>query len=137
MGQIINILNGYSSLLSLLFSFVAIIIAIYSSKQTSKDATRQIESIKHLSKLQVETTIKQIETEIQKNRLLAQRAQEEWDSIQEINNSSLSHQTEWRNGMLSRNKEQKPQQDINFYRSSIKNLNTIRLNLEELKKKLN
>lgn len=137
MESIINILNEYSSLLSLLFSIIAVVIAIYSSKQTSQDATRQIESIKQLSKMQLETTIKQVEIEMQKNILLARQAQEEWESIQEINNSGLAYQVEWRNEMLRQHKERKPQKDINFYSSYIKNLESIRFNLAELKKKLN
>ena len=137
MGNLINILNEYSPLLSLLFSIIAIVIAIYSSWQTSKDATRQIESIKQLSKMQLETTIKQVEIEMQKNILLARQAQEEWESIQEINNSGLAYQVEWRNEMLRQHKERKPQKDINFYNSCMKNLESIRFNLTELKKKLN
>ena len=63
---------------SVLLPLVAIIIAVRSSRQTSKDATRQIESIKQLAKIQIETTLVQLEVEIQKNRLLAQWAHEEW-----------------------------------------------------------
>lgn len=137
MENLINILNENSSLLSLLLSVIAILIAIYSSRQTSKDVTRQIESIKQLSKLQIETTIKQVEIEIQKNILLARQSQEEWESIQEINNSGLAHQVEWRNEMLRQHKERKPQKDINFYSSYIKDLESVRFNLTELKKKLN
>lgn len=134
--NILNILNEYSSLLSLLFSITAIGIAIYSSKQTSKDAVRQIESIKQLSKLQIETKIKQVEIEIQRNRLLAQQAQEEWNGIQEIRNSQLSYQAGFCNEMLRRNKEQKPQKDIIFYKSYVKTLDNLLLNLIDLKKKL-
>lgn len=137
MGNLINILNEYSSLLSLLFSIIAILIAIYSSRQTSKNATRQIESIKQLSKMQLEMTIKQVEIEMQKNILLARQAQEEWESIQKINNSGLAHQVEWRNEMLRQHKERKPQKDINFYSFYIKDLESIRFNLTKLKKKLN
>ena len=53
---------------SIILPVVAIIIAIRSSRQTSKDATRQIESIKRLAKIQIEMTLRQIEVEIQKNR---------------------------------------------------------------------
>ncbi len=137
MGNLINILNEYSSLLSLLFSIIAILIAIYSSRQTSKDATRQIESIKQLSKMQLEMTIKQVEIEMQKNILLARQAQEEWESIQEINNSGMAHIVQWRNEILRQHKERKPQKDCTFYRSYIKDLENIHFNLTELKKKLN
>ena len=125
------------NLINILLSVVAIAIAIYSSKQTSKDATRQIESIKQLSKLQLEIAIKQVEIEIQKNRLLAQQAQEEWKDIQDVNNSRLSHQIEWRNEMLREKKERKPQRDFHLYSLYIKNLDEICSDLTLLKKKLN
>ena len=125
------------NLINILLSVVAIAIAIYSSKQTSKDATRQIESIKQLSKLQLEIAIKQVEIEIQKNRLLAQQAQEEWKDIQDVNNSGLSHQIEWRNEMLREKKERKPQRDFHLYSLYIKNLDEICSDLTLLKKKLN
>lgn len=44
------------SILNMMLSVTAIWIAIKSSRSTSKDATRQIESIKQLSKIQIETS---------------------------------------------------------------------------------
>ena len=51
---------------SIILPVIAIVIAICSSRQTSKDATRQIESVKRLAEIQIETTLRQIEVEIQK-----------------------------------------------------------------------
>lgn len=59
------------SILNIVLSVTAIGIAIKSSRNTSKDASKQIESIKELAKIQIETSIKQIEVEIKKNILLA------------------------------------------------------------------
>lgn len=61
----------FVAIANVLLSVVAIIIAIRSSRKTSQDATRQIESIKQLATIQIETTLRQIEVEIQKNILLA------------------------------------------------------------------
>ena len=54
------------SILNLLLSITAIWIAITSSRKTAKDTTKQIESIKQLSRIQIETSIKQLDTEIRK-----------------------------------------------------------------------
>ena len=90
---------------NIILPVVAIIIAIWSSRQTSKDATRQIESIKQLEKkqidligvqsktaesikrlteIQIEAKLRQIEVEIQKNKLLGQQVREEWQEIENI-----------------------------------------------------
>ena len=100
------------SILNMMLSVTAIWIAIKSSRSTSKDATRQIESIKQLSKIQIETSIKQMEVEIQKNLLLAKQAQEELDKINSINSSPLAGQIDWRREMLRRNTEEKPKKDL-------------------------
>ena len=72
----------FVAIANVLLSMVAIIIAIRSSRKTSQDATRQIESIKRLAEIQIETTLRQIEVEIQKNRLLGQQAREEWQETE-------------------------------------------------------
>lgn len=109
------------SILNIVLSVTAIGIAIKSSRNTSKDASKQIESIKELAKIQIETSIKQIEVEIKKNILLAQQAKEELNKIQEISNSPLAYQVEWRNEMFRKNKEEKPQNNLHFYNSYITN----------------
>lgn len=67
-----DMIEIFVAIANVLLSVVAIIIAIRSSRKTSQDATRQIESIKQLATIQIETTLRQIEVEIQKNILLAQ-----------------------------------------------------------------
>lgn len=124
------------SILNMMLSVTAIWIAIKSSRSTSKDATRQIENIKQLSKIQIETSIKQMEVEIQKNLLLAKQAQEELDKINSINSSPLAGQIDWRREMLRRNTEEKPKKDLDFYRSYINDLKEICHSLTKLKKEL-
>lgn len=79
----------FVAIANVLLSMVAIIIAIRSSRKTSQDATRQIESIKRLAEIQIETTLGQIEVEVQKNLLLARQAREEWQKIRDAKNSQL------------------------------------------------
>ena len=62
-----DMIEIFVAIANVLLSVVAIIIAIRSSRKTSQDATRQIESIKQLATIQIETTLRQIEVEIQKN----------------------------------------------------------------------
>ena len=125
------------SILNMVLSVTAIWIAIKSSRDTSKDATKQIESIKGLAKIQIETSIKQMEVEIKRNILLAQQAKEELNKMQEINNSPLAYQTDWKNEMLRRNKEEKPKSDLQFYNSYINSLNNIYESLNKIKESLN
>lgn len=56
------ICEHWEALASLLLSFVAIIKAICSSRKTSKEATRQIESIKELTRQSIENTTKEVES---------------------------------------------------------------------------
>ncbi len=124
------------SILNLLLSITAIWIAITSSRKTAKDTTKQIESIKQLSRIQIETSIKQLDTEIRKNILRAEQAKEEWNGIQAINNSGFAYQTDWRNEMMRRHQERKPGMELQFYNSYIKNLEDIRKSLTGIKNRL-
>ena len=116
---------------------IAIVIAICSSRQTSKDATRQIESVKRLAEIQIETTLRQIEVEIQKNRLLGQQAREEWQKIRDLKNSQLGGNEDYRNHRKREIEEERPREQMEFYNTYIQSLNEISGKLIKLKKKLN
>ena len=119
---------------SIILPVVAIIIAIRSSRKTSQDATRQIESIKQLATIQIETTLRQIEVEIQKNILLARQAREEWQKIRDAKNSQLGP------GFIDHMKreimEERPQEQEKFYNACIRSLNESSGKITELKEKL-
>lgn len=121
--------NNWEQLLSLLFSAVAILIAIWSSRQTSKEATRQIESIKELARIQIETSIKQVELEIERNILMAKQAQQEWNGIEEISNSNMASIGEWKRLVTQQFYQEKPKRDYEQYRGFITNLQDIKKNL--------
>lgn len=119
---------------SIILPLVAIIIAIWSSHRTSKDATRQVESIKQLAKIQIETTLRQIEVEIQKNRLLAQQAREEWQKLEDIRKPQFGR--EFEDDMKRKIMEERPQKQVEFYDTYIRSLNESRGEITKLKGKL-
>lgn len=126
---------------------VPIGVAIWTVRSSAKDTakqiaaleestTKQVESIKALSKQQIDASIKQVELEIEKNLFLATQAKQEWEGIQNINNGGLSHIAEWRNGVMKQFQEQKPERDYHLYSKFVKDLETIKKGLEANKKKL-
>ena len=140
-----DIIVQWASILSPIF---AVIIAIWTSRSSAKDAakqiaaleestTRQVESMKTLSQQMIDASIKQVELEIEKNLFLANQAKQEWDGIQNINNGGLSHIAEWRNGVMKQFQEQKPERDYKLYCKFIKDLEQIKKGLISNKKKLN
>lgn len=74
--------NELTTLASVLLSVIAIIIAIVSSRQTSKLARKQIESIKDLSRLQIETSLIPLEIELFNTAFDEQDAKGELAQIQ-------------------------------------------------------
>lgn len=130
-----DMIEIFVAIANVLLSVVAIIIAIRSSRKTSQDATRQIESIKQLATIQIETTLRQIEVEIQKNILLARQAREEWQKIRDAKNSQLGP------GFIDHMKreimEERPQDQEKFYNACIRSLNESSGKITELKEKLN
>lgn len=126
----------WSTVATILLSVVAIVIAICSSHSTSKAAEKQISEIKQLSVLQIDTTIKLLEVEIQRIMVEVKRAAQESKAIDEINNSGLAHQIEWRNEMMRRHQENKPIRELKIYSECSRNLNELLENLNQLKKRL-
>ena len=126
---------------------ITIAIAIYTVRSSAKDTakkiaaleestTKQVESIKALSKQQIDATIKQVELEIEKNLFLATQAKQEWEGIQNINSGGLSNIAEWKNGVMKQFQEQKPERDYHLYCKFIKDLKAIKKGLEENKKRM-
>ena len=124
----------WEALASILLSVVAIGIAIWSSRQTSMQATRQIESIKELTKLQIETAITEIEMEISKQSVLLQRAHEE----QKRSNDIMSvNQLDFRDLMQKDFEAEKPFRDLKYTHSYLSELRKISKRMSEIKLKLN
>ncbi len=133
--------------ISIIGVLVAVGIACWTSRNSAKDTAKQIaaledstnkqiESIKSLSRQMIESSINQVELEIEKNLFLAKQAQQEWKGISEINNSEMAHLLEWKNISMQRFHEQKPERDYKLYSKFIKDLESIKKGLVDSKKKL-
>ena len=126
----------WSTVTTILLSVVAIIIAIWSSRSTSKAAEKQIQEIKQLSALQIDTTIKQLEVEIQKIMVEVKRSAQESKEIDAINNSGLAGQIDFRNLAMQQRQEGRALSDLKIYSECSHNLNELLGNLKQLKKRL-
>lgn len=133
--------------ISIIGVLVAVGIACWTSINSAKDTAKQIaaledstnkqiESIKSLSRQMIESSINQVELEIEKNLFLAKQAQQEWKGIDEINNSGMAHILEWKNLSMQQFQEQKPERDYKLYSKFIKDLESIKKSLVDSKKKL-
>ncbi len=128
--------NEWCTITTIILSVVAIIIAIWSSHSTSKDANRQIREIKNLSALQIDVTIKQIEAEIQKMMAEVKKAGKESQEIADIYKGGEQLGPDYRNAMMRKYQESKPLRDLQIYSECSKNLNEILKGLKDLKNKL-
>ena len=133
-------------IISIVGWIITILIAVYAARSGSKDTakklaaleestTKQVESIKALSKQMVEASIKQVELEIEKNQLLAKQAMQEWKEIDKINNSGMASQVQWKEIRMQQFREQKPERDYHLYSKFIKDLETIKKDLGANKNK--
>lgn len=128
--------NNWQPLLSLLLSVVAIAIAVWSSRQTSKEATRQIEGIKELARIQIEVSIKQVELEIERNELMAIQAENEWHHIYDINHAGLASSSEWKREVTQQFNQEKPKRDYELYSGFINKLHDIKDSLVATKQRI-
>lgn len=126
----------WEALASLLLSSVAIVIAICSSRQTSKDATRQIKAIKDLCRLQIDTSLKQLEIELDKAQLKVQQGKQENEYVEDAFHGSMSFMVSVREDKIKNFPMLKAQNDYRFYCDYEKQLKGIHDNLENLKQAL-
>ena len=132
---------------TILSPILAVLIAWWMSRSSAKDTAKQIaaleestnkqiESVKALSRQMIESSINHVELEIEKNLLLARQAQQEWEGIDSINNSGMAHMSEWKVLTMQQFQEKKPERDYELYSKFINDLESIKRNLVESKKKL-
>ena len=117
--------DEWSTIATIGLSVVAIVIAIWSSRSTSKAAEKQIREIKNLSALQVDVTIKQIEAEIQKMMAEVDKASKESQKIANIYKDGEQLGAEYRNIMMRKCQEEKPLRDSQIYSDCSHNLKEI------------
>lgn len=127
---------------------VAVGIACWTSRNSAKDTAKkiaalekstkaQVESIKELARLQIDATIQQVDVELAKNIYLAQQAQEEQQTIHEINNSPFSQYSDYKDKEMGKFQDEKPQRDFQRYSEYIETLEKIKKGLVNFKNKLN
>ena len=126
----------WTTVATIVLSVVAIGIAIWSSRSTSRAANKQIAEIKQLSKLQIDTTIKQLEAEIQKIMAEVKKAAQDCREIDEINRGAAQLGAEYGNIMMRKHQENKASRDLQIYSDCTHNLNEILNGLNNLKQKL-
>lgn len=130
-------METYVQWATILSPVVAVLIAAWMARKSAKDTAKQVESIRALSKQLVESSIKMVDLEIEKNLFLAKQAKQEMEGINNINQSGLSHFSDWRDRVMSDFQESKPGRDYHLYSQYINELNTIKQGLEANKKIMN
>lgn len=148
------ICEHWEALASLLLSAVAVIVAICSSRQTSKEATRQIESIKgltrqtienttkevesikELARLQIKSALKNVEVEVEKAHILIKKAEQEMKEMDDINTSPLSSHKEAREMLLADFKEHQADRDFMSYSNLEQKLLSVGSELKEMEKQV-
>lgn len=126
--------DEWSTIATIGLSFVAILIAIWSSRSTSKSAEKQINEIKQLSALQIEISIKHLEAEIQKMMAEVKKARMECEEIGDINKGAEQLGPEYRNRMMCKYQETKSQRELQIYSDSTHKLNELLNEVKKLKK---
>lgn len=120
----------------IVLSIVSIAIAIYSARQTSKDATKQIRAIRELCRLQIDTSLKHLEIELDKARLKVKQGQTETEYLNEAFHGPMGFYGAAREQKMQEFPAYKAQNDYKFYCDYEKQLRSIHDNLENLKKTL-
>ena len=134
-------------ILTIIGWIITIGVAIYTVKSSAKETdkkiaaleestTRQVESIKELSRQQMDATIKHVELEIEKNLFLAKQAKQEWEGIKDINNSGAAYSVQRKQHDMQEFQEKKPERDYYLYCEFIKELDGLKQRLIDNKKKI-
>ena len=144
--------NVITTITTILLSVVAIGIAIYSSRKTSQEATRQIkemknltqqtientakevESIKELAKLQIEAMLTEMDMEMAQYNIQAKRSSEERDEMDIINRTT---QSIFRESAFKDFEAKRPQRDVQYTLEYLRELKRIKNRLEQIKSKMN
>lgn len=132
---------------TILSPIIAVVIAWWASWRSAKDTSKkiaaieentakQIKSIKELSHLTIEASIKQVELECGKYLFLAKQAQQESEGLNKILNSGMSHIVDYRDGAIKRFQEKKPERDYELTLRYIKELEKFKQRLEDSMKSL-
>lgn len=134
-------------IVSIIGWIITIGVAIYTVKSSAKETdkkiaaleestTKQVESIKELSRQQMDATIKHVELEIEKNLFLTKQAKQEWECIKNINDSPAAYSVQQKELAMQGFQENKPERDYYLYCEFIKELDGLKQRLIDNKKKI-
>ena len=129
---------------TILSPIIAVLIAWWTSRgyarSTEKkllqmeDCTkREIEHMKHLANLQIETLMMMLDKEIVRSQVVCAQADEELNGIQECNNNHLDV---FRQIALDEFRAKQPERDYKYSRMYYEELKMLKKKVEELKKQL-
>lgn len=123
----------YTTWVPIILSVVSIVIAIFSARQTSKDATRQIKAIRELCRLQIETSLKHLEIELDKAQLKVKQGKAEHDYLDDVFHGAFGFYGAAREQKMQEFPAYKAQNDYKFYCAYEKQLRSLCDDLENLK----
>lgn len=132
---------------TILSPIIAVVIAWWASWRSAKDTAKkiaaieentakQIESVKELSRLTIEASVKQVEMEIEKCLFYANQAKDEWEGVQNVPGPQNAWDVNWKERGIREFKEKKPEWDYKHYCEFIKDLKSFKQRLEDSMKSL-
>lgn len=103
------------------------------SRQTIENTIKEVKSIKGLAKLQIEALSIELDMQMKKYQVQAQKADEERKLMSEI---QKSYQVQARNLMIRDFEEERPFRELRYHSVYIQELRAISKRLEQLKENL-
>lgn len=119
---------------TILSPIIAVLVAVWVVISSKKDADKQIESIKALSKLQIEGLAAEIEMETIKNKIIVQQANQESAELSQIMDCN---QIDIREIAIRGYEARKPERNRKYVNEYLLELNRLNEKLVQLKKQIN
>ena len=119
---------------TILSPIIAVLVAVWVVISSKKDTDKQIESIKALSKLQIEILATEIEMETIKNKTIAQQANQESAELGQIMKNNFM---DFREMALRDYEARKPERNRKYVNAYLQELNRLNEKLVQLKKQIN
>ena len=119
---------------TILSPIIAVLVAVWVVISSKKDTDKQIESIKALSKLQIEVLAAEIEMETIKNKIVVQQANQESTELSRIMDCN---QIDIREIAIRNYEARKPERNRKYVNAYLLELNRLNEKLLQLKKQIN
>ena len=119
---------------TILSPIIAVLVAVWVVISSKKDTDKQIESIKALSKLQIEVLAAEIEMETIKNKIVVQQANQESAELSRIMDCN---QIDIREMAIRDYEARKPERNRKYVNAYLQELNRLNEKLVQLKKQIN